>query len=321
MKIDCASSGQQAIEMIKAENPRYSAVFMDHMMPGMDGIEATQMIRTQIGTEYARTIPVIALTANAIVGNEEMFLNKGFQAFISKPIDLMKLDSVLRRWVRDKNREKELGNTNVERKKDGDHDADTRNSLMTGITIKGMDTEKCLERFGGSVEILIEVLRSYAKNIPPLLVNLRCFLDEENLTDYAIVVHGIKGSSYGIAAQESGHAAEALEHAAKTGHFDAVKAGHQVFEKIVQSLLTEIDTVLARLNTKKVKPMAVEPDPALLKELQEACAAFNMDRVDKVMTQLESFQYKRGGKVIEWLREQVNGMTFENIINGDWIPR
>jgi signal transduction histidine kinase/CheY-like chemotaxis protein/PAS domain-containing protein len=108
VKVDCATSGGQAIEMIRAENPRYDAVFMDHMMPGMDGIEATRIIREEIGTDYAENIPIIALTANAIIGNEKMFLSKGFQAFISKPIDKARLDVVLRRWVRNEAKEKKM---------------------------------------------------------------------------------------------------------------------------------------------------------------------------------------------------------------------
>ncbi len=108
LKVDCATSGRRAVEMIRAADPRYSAIFMDHMMPEMDGIEATRIIREEIGTEYARNIPIIALTANALVGNEKMFLDKGFQDFISKPIDMVKLDSVLRRWVRDKSQEESL---------------------------------------------------------------------------------------------------------------------------------------------------------------------------------------------------------------------
>ncbi len=105
MKVDCATSGRRAIEMIRAEKAHYDAVFMDHMMPEMDGIEAARIIHEEIGTEYARNIPIIALTANAVVGTEEMFLSKGFQDFIPKPIDTAKLDAVLRRWVRDKSRE------------------------------------------------------------------------------------------------------------------------------------------------------------------------------------------------------------------------
>ncbi|MDR0522776.1 MAG: response regulator, partial [Planctomycetaceae bacterium] len=105
MQVDCVSSGPQAIDAIRQEKVRYNAIFMDHMMPGMDGIETTKIIREKIGTEYAENIPIIALTANAILGNEEMFLANGFQAFLSKPIDIMRLDAAIRRWVRDKTQE------------------------------------------------------------------------------------------------------------------------------------------------------------------------------------------------------------------------
>ncbi|MCL2155839.1 MAG: response regulator, partial [Leptospirales bacterium] len=84
--------------------PFYDAIFMDHMMPGMDGVEAATKIRA-IGTKYAMTIPIIALTANAIAGNEQMFLNNDFQAFLAKPINIMNLDAIVQRWIRDKSRE------------------------------------------------------------------------------------------------------------------------------------------------------------------------------------------------------------------------
>jgi signal transduction histidine kinase/CheY-like chemotaxis protein len=115
MQIDCATSGEDAIEMIQNEEVRYNAIFMDHMMPGMDGIEATRIIREEIGTDYAKSIPIIALTANAIAGNEEIFLGKGFQAFLSKPIDIQRMDQVIRKWVRDRELEKKLAKEKEER--------------------------------------------------------------------------------------------------------------------------------------------------------------------------------------------------------------
>ena len=104
MRVDCVLTGQKALDLIKGGEPVYDAIFMDHMMPGMDGIEATRLIRA-IDAEYARTVPVIALTANATAGNEEMFLANGFQAFLSKPLNVNKLDSVIQQWVRDKSKE------------------------------------------------------------------------------------------------------------------------------------------------------------------------------------------------------------------------
>jgi CheY-like chemotaxis protein len=108
MQIDCVTSGEEAIELVRDEEVHYNAIFMDHMMPGMDGIETVRIIREEIGTDYAKSVPIIALTANAIAGNEEMFLGKGFQAFLSKPIDIQRMDQVIRKWVRDRELEKEL---------------------------------------------------------------------------------------------------------------------------------------------------------------------------------------------------------------------
>jgi signal transduction histidine kinase len=101
MQIDCALSGKEAIEKIKSEEPVYNAIFMDHMMPEMDGIETVKVIRG-LSSDYAKNIPIIALTANAIQGTEEMFYANGFQAFLTKPIDIMNLDAILQKWVRKK---------------------------------------------------------------------------------------------------------------------------------------------------------------------------------------------------------------------------
>ena len=103
MQVDCVLSGQEAVDRINEGKLLYDAIFMDHMMPGMDGVEAAKRIRN-IGTRYAMKVPIIALTANAIAGNEQMFLNNDFQAFLAKPINIMYLDAVVKRWVRDKTR-------------------------------------------------------------------------------------------------------------------------------------------------------------------------------------------------------------------------
>ncbi len=308
MKIDCALSGAQAIKMIRAGTPRYAAVFMDHMMPEMDGIEATRIIREEIGTEYAENLPIIALTANAIVGNEEMFLSRGFQAFLSKPIDMSKLDAVLRRWVRDRNKETSDEEAPSSKKECLIRAANRSESKK----INGLDIEKAAERFGGDMEVLYEVLRSYAAGTRPLLRDLRNLLESGDMPGYAITVHGIKGSSYGILAKEIGKLAEGLEKRAKDGDVDAVRAGHVQFELSVDSFLDELDSLLS--TKAEDKPMAERPDPAILLELREACARFDMDRVDAAMELLEAKSYKNGGDFVAWLRERVSEMAFEEII-------
>ncbi len=307
VKTDCVTSGQQAIEKVGAENPRYAAVFMDHMMPEMDGIEATWRIR-EIDTDYAREVPIIALTANALVGNEEMFLSNGFQDFISKPIDMAKLDAVLRRWVRDKRIE---SNSELVTEEPAKQNANA--SLLSGVAFSGLDKEKALARFSGDEAVFLDVLRSYSSGTGDILNNLSEFLESGNLEDYAISVHGVKGSSYAIFAMEVGNTAESLEIAAKAGDLEAVRAGHEPFINMTAVLISEIGNALSVLNTEQDKPLAVEPDSALLQELYAACKAFDMDRVDAAMELLEANTYERGGEIIAWLREKVDAMEFEEI--------
>ena len=76
----------------------YDIVFMDHMMPVMDGIEAVAIIRKLEGERF-QTLPIVALTANALVGMEEMYLQNGFNAYLSKPIDIQKLNAILEKWI------------------------------------------------------------------------------------------------------------------------------------------------------------------------------------------------------------------------------
>ncbi|MDR1908689.1 MAG: response regulator [Spirochaetaceae bacterium] len=96
--VDGALSGGEALELIRAGNPRYDLIFMDHMMPEMDGIQCTQGIRSLEG-EYARSIPIVALTANALAGNRELFLSRGMNDSLAKPINMEKLFGVLRKWL------------------------------------------------------------------------------------------------------------------------------------------------------------------------------------------------------------------------------
>jgi CheY-like chemotaxis protein/HPt (histidine-containing phosphotransfer) domain-containing protein len=96
LAIDVASSGKEVLEKVKSGSV-YDIIFMDHLMPVMDGIEATKQLRA-----IRYTHPIIALTANAVAGQSDMFLVNGFDGFISKPIDMRQLDAVLLKFVRDK---------------------------------------------------------------------------------------------------------------------------------------------------------------------------------------------------------------------------
>jgi signal transduction histidine kinase/CheY-like chemotaxis protein/PAS domain-containing protein len=99
LTVDLAFGGREAVEIVRRGTPRYDLIFMDHMMPDLDGMEAVKIMRNEIATEYAHQVPIVALTANALVGVDDMFMDNGFQGFLAKPIDIRKLDEILKRWV------------------------------------------------------------------------------------------------------------------------------------------------------------------------------------------------------------------------------
>jgi signal transduction histidine kinase/ActR/RegA family two-component response regulator len=99
LNVYLVKSGRQAIDLIKKGKVRFDAIFMDQMMPEMDGIETVRRIREWEGEQETKELPIIALTATALTGNDAMFLEHGFQDFLSKPIDALKLDEILRKWI------------------------------------------------------------------------------------------------------------------------------------------------------------------------------------------------------------------------------
>jgi CheY-like chemotaxis protein len=294
---------------------------MDHMMPGMDGIEAVRIIRNEIDSDYAKTIPVIALTANAIIGNEEMFLNNGFQAFLTKPIDIMKMNEIINLWVRDKDLEKELGIDTESRITEGRQDtaAETGDQdesgriadLIRSIQVEHLDLEKGLERFGGDGKSYMDSLRSYVTHTPPLLEAVRA---AGTLEDYAITVHGIKGSSYGISAQTIGQRAERLEHAAKTGNLEVIEDENTGFIGAAEQFIADLKGLLDALEENLQKPRKTAPDPLLLGKIRDAAESYNMGELDRAMEELEQCSYELEADLVPWLREQIDKAEFEEIM-------
>jgi CheY-like chemotaxis protein len=322
--VDCVSSGQSAIDRIRSGEPRYNAVFMDHMMPGMDGIEAVRIIRNEIDGDYARTVPIIALTANAIIGNEEMFLENGFQAFLTKPIDIIKLNEAVNRWVRDKEYEKELRQTQGLPETapggldmwGGENDTDTYKTFLLTHPIQGVEIQKALERFGDGASWL-EAIRSYIKNTPAMLEELKNIsvrdFNEEQLDKYRITVHGIKGASRNISADAVGALAEKLEKAARDKNAELLRNETASFSTMTVKLLDEFSELIRKVDALSNKPVKPAPDPEILQEIYEAASSYNMQALDKALENLEQYSYESGVELVSWLREQADFSEFDAI--------
>jgi CheY-like chemotaxis protein len=318
LALDCVDSGQKAIEKIREleanpDIPKYDLIFMDHMMPRMDGIEAVRIIRNEIGTEYARTVPIIALTANALMGNESMFLANGFNAYISKPINLMQLNMVLNTWVRNKQSEEtqrlaeeqyaEVKMENAEQPAPG---------ILDGLYVTGVDLRAGKERYN-SETLYVDILRSFCVHTPKMLDTLRN-VSEETLGEYAVIVHGIKSSSYGICANAVGKRAELLESAAKAGDLNMVRTSNGKFLESIETLISDLEALLQKVLTSRgAKQRTDAPSGALLARLLEACKQYKPMLMEEIFEELDKYEYESGADLIPWLRDQLDNLEYEAI--------
>ncbi|MBR5534138.1 MAG: response regulator [Ruminiclostridium sp.] len=225
MEVYTARSGQEALKQMTQVWP--DLVLMDHMMPDMDGVEATRRIR-EMGKKdpYFAVVPIVALTANAMKGMREFFLDNGFNDFVSKPVALEALDEALRTWVpEDKqkapSRQVILGESGP---------------LPEDLTsLPGVDVQQGMG-FCGTAEIYRKTLLMYRDQIPGKLQRIRETFREGQWEDYAIEVHSLKSASRWIGAMDLGDRAEALELAAREGRLDQVRADTPALLETYESL-------------------------------------------------------------------------------------
>jgi signal transduction histidine kinase/DNA-binding response OmpR family regulator/HPt (histidine-containing phosphotransfer) domain-containing protein len=312
LKVDTALSGAEAVDLLR-RGPRYDLVFMDHMMPEMDGVEAVRIIRNEIGTEYGRTVPIVVLTANAITGNREMFLKSGFNDFISKPVDIKQLDIVLNQWVRDRQsaetlRAAEQGNSAGSLS--GEEDAAVLRWFQDH-SLDGVDFAALQNRYGGAA--CMPMLRSFAAHIPSLLEKLEVHL-EGSLPDYIIEVHGLKGACNVICAGEDASLAQELELAAREGDLDFVRSHHGELRDKLRSLLDRLGVFLTEWDSfHPAGERRGEPDRELLSALSAAAAEYNSDKVEEILRDLGRYRYERGEELIRQLRTQAELFDYDAI--------
>jgi CheY-like chemotaxis protein/anti-sigma regulatory factor (Ser/Thr protein kinase) len=303
LTIHCLSSGRQTLDAIREAKVLYDVIFMDHMMPELDGIETVRLIREEISTEYARNVPIVALTANALVGNEEMFLSHGFQDFISKPIDVMRLDELLHKWIRDK------------------HPLDAVQTLESSGSpavprvawrVEGLDVNAGVLTFGSEAAYL-QILETYWEHTPALLEKIGN-VDEKSLKEYSVTVHGIKGSSLGIRADKVGKMAEFLENAAKRGDYVTISRHNNEFVQVAGKLISDIGFLLEEKRFSREKAETRDsPDPRLLNDMLRHCRRYDVAQMEKTMDELERFTYRSHGELVKWLRKKTEELEYQQI--------
>ncbi|MDR3076559.1 MAG: response regulator, partial [Synergistaceae bacterium] len=316
MTVHTVSGGQLAIDLIRLAQDKYDVIFMDHMMPGMDGVETVCAIRSDIGTDYAKNVPIIALTANAVAGVPEMLLENGFNDFLSKPIDVVKLDAILNRWVRDRETG-EPGNEpaieiEAEQAAESVSMPDARAADLLNRHLEGIDFEAGLKRLDGNAAAYLSVLQSYVAHTSCLLDEIRAIPARETLPDYAALVHGLKGASYSVCAHEVGRIAEAIETAAKKPDYEFVWTNHDAFISAADLFIGDLARLLDEFSDGLVARGKMHaPDRDLLVCLRDACSHFKMSDIRNLVGELEMFSYETDSELVSWLSEQMENLDYD----------
>ena len=291
-EIDEADSGPAAIELVR--NKRYDIIFMDHMMPKMDGLEAASIIRKDCGENGSLPI-MIALTANAMEGVREKFLASGFQDFITKPLEIRPMHAALLKWI-----PKEKRVTGKVWTKDEWFD-DHKHEEFQNIRIEGIDTDEVAKYYSGSVEEYQELLRLYCLDGKRKLVHLRELWENGDYEGYGIEVHGLKSASANVGAMKVSNSARE--------HENAVHRGDETFvDSNISKLLTEyeqqvehiLDFLDKNCEPEDVKEKVQEMEQAdLLREIKDALDSLENFRAKDCAHTIEDIQQYRLNSDIE----------------------
>lgn len=291
MQIDTAENGLQAVKMVRGN--QYDLVLMDHMMPVMDGIEAAKAIRALPEDKYQK-LPIIALTANAMVDARKEFLNAGMNGFVAKPIDFARICNQLKLWlpkdlVRDVPKE--------EAKKLLADDLSDR-EIQPEDSQRGFSFEEGVNHCG-SKAALMKTIRIFYRTIDSKADKIEQCLKEGLISDYVVEVHALKSSALLIGAVPLSEAAKELEDYGKQGKTEVLE------EKTpdVLTLYRDLKNILRPYAEKEEDAKKEFSDGewiTALQQIHQCIEQFDLDGVDQIMEQLEEYQ------VPECIRESMD---------------
>lgn len=302
MQISTAGGGKQAVDMIGSEH--YDIVFMDHMMPEIDGVETTRIIR-RLYKNYD-DVPIIALTANAVEGTKEMFLSEGMNDFVAKPIEVRTLVSKVKQWLPIEKIEKATEVQSIEK-------AEDTNVAEDIPQIADLDVAGAIKLLGGP-KLFMNILKEYYKAIPAKIAAINEYHSNKDWPAYTIEVHALKSSSKQIGAVELSQMAGELE---KAGNARDIEFINTYTASTVMKYM-EYQWALAPLfevkESEEVPKDTADVDVVkqFLDDMLYAIDDLDMDRMDEIAASLDAYDYDETQKsLLEELKDAVSGMDVD----------
>lgn len=277
------TSGKEAVNKLSSES--FDLIFMDHMMPEVDGVETTKIIRELI-PEAADT-PIIALTANAMEGVEEMFISAGMNDFVAKPIDIRNLVSKIKQWL--------PANKIIQSEQIYESYDDNM------AEFDGLDYKKAIEALG-SAKLYDTIVKEYYRSGNDRYSEIKVLFDKEDWHDYTIKVHSLKSSSRQIGAFELGDLAEKLEIAGKSNDIDTIREYNAEllsdYEMLLNNLSKYFTVEDANKDNDNMEEITEDVLESNLDELLIACDNLDMDSMESCKENLQRYSYNDDLKIV-----------------------
>lgn len=309
MSVTTAESGRKAIELCEKED--FDLIFLDHMMPGMDGVETLKRIR-KLYEDVGSAFMVIAFTANAVSGAREMFLREGFDEFISKPVDPLEMERVLRKVLpkssiqfvdEDYRIKSEVIEAQADTK-DGKTDglipgSQTEEDKLNRLEDAGIHTQSGIQYCSGDKEFYVELLTKFAKDGERKETEINDFYKQEDFENYSILVHALKSTAKMVGADSLSENAKHAEMAAKNHDVGYIREHHEElldeYHQVVQCILDVFE--LAEKGTMQlVKGNATEiSEEELLQRLAELKGrldTFEADKAESLILEMSGIIFK-----------------------------
>ncbi|MBQ4529312.1 MAG: response regulator [Lachnospiraceae bacterium] len=299
--IDTASGGEEAISLVK--NNKYALIFMDHMMPEKDGVETTKEIR-QLALEYCKTVPIVALTANAVYGAKKELISAGFDDYVAKPIDVKQLEEVLYKYL-----------TGLETSAVSDVEG-----KAPSIVIDGIDTKSAIENMKIKEDTYINILETYHKDLEATIQRIDQAKSKEDIKNFVIDVHGIKSSSASVGAMELSELAKELEMAGKEQQLDFIESHYDNFIRKSEEMVKNLKEFFAEESVNKEERNVTDfvqhrLDTEWMKAMVDACEDMDSQSIAKLIETLKDKKFNEDdSKKIKQMIEYANQYDYDEII-------
>ncbi len=304
LQIETAENGKVAVEKVKKNT--YDIVFMDHMMPVMDGVEATKTIRALQGEAFKR-LPIVALSANATTEARELFTSNGFSDFVAKPIKVKELCACVRKWL-----SKDLV---IEEGLEAHTFAESAETdEIETLNIEGIDVQEGIQN-SGTKELFLSLLGDFYKLIDQKSTKVEKLLADGMIRDYTIEVHALKSTARMIGAMELSDEFYRLEQLGNAGDTEtlvkdtpAVISHYRSYKPVLEAF--------AHMNEQEKQKVSREEMIEELENLKNSMDCFDLDGADEAMRKLEGFAFPENlQNKIENLSAYVADVAMEDVMN------